>query len=112
MPVESQRSALRAAWEKLRGCYLQRKAKPYEAHITKALRLTEDYNMRRRLRTPSNVIRENEALREPLEIKNNRPCELKSETLFRPSAMKIRTRDRRRVYLCAVAPCRCQPIAI
>jgi hypothetical protein len=73
MPVESQQSALRAAWEKLRVCYLRCKAKPYKAHITEALSLTEDYNTRRRLRTPSNVIRENEALREPLEIKNNQP---------------------------------------
>ena len=82
MPVESQRSALRAAWEKLRVCYRQCKAKPYEASITKALSLTEDYDMRRRLRTPSNVIRENEALREPLEIKNNRPWRALSQKRF------------------------------
>jgi len=44
MPVESQRSALRAASEKLRGCYLRCKAKPYAAEITKALSLTERYN--------------------------------------------------------------------
>jgi hypothetical protein len=82
MPVESQRSALRAAWEKLRVCYPQCKAKPYKAHITKALSLTEHYNTRRRLQTPSNVIRENEELREPLEVKNNRPWRALSQKRF------------------------------
>ena len=69
MPVESQRSALRAACEKLRVCYLRCKARPYEAEITESLSLTEHYNTRVRLQTPSNLIRENEAPREPLEIK-------------------------------------------
>ncbi len=45
------------------------KAKPYEPGITEALSLTEDYNTCVRLQTPSNVIREDEAPREPLEIR-------------------------------------------
>ena len=82
------------------------------AHITDALSLSEHYKTRVRLRTPSNVIRENEAPREPLEIKLIDHGELKSEMLFRSGAMRIRTSDGHRVYLWAVAPCKCQLVAI
>ena len=69
MPIESQRFILCGGCEKLRACYRQCKVKPYEPGITEALSLTEDYNTCVRLQTPSNVVREDEAPREPLEMR-------------------------------------------
>jgi len=56
MPVESQRFTVRGVWEKLRTCYQQCKAKPYEPGITEALSLTEDYNTCVRLQTPFRAV--------------------------------------------------------
>ena len=59
------------------------------------------------------MIRENEALREPLEIKIINAGELKSENVI--SIKRDENSGKmmgRRVYLCAVAPRRCQLVAI